>query len=271
MRTLNAFSEGTKFFEKRRRRKMDMITENRMANILFGQKGSNNLFRAKTFAILTKDGPDRFRLLRELVVGYSAETLSVDPNTSYDHKKVENISKGLMALTASDLESNSWLELFAEPFDKGLDSNAFETIATEKIIENASFYYTLGLVLGIFQSNNWLDKNWTKNVLAEKIPETLAKIIFCLNKLTESCQIHERYESELAKAVKQFLRDTPYWQQRITMLMKTIYEPITHLKNTSTIGQLIVEQLNYAIFGALNFTSRIDFLAMYWQELNKKQ
>ena len=248
---------------------MDMITENRMATILFGQKGNNNLFMARSFAIITKDGPDRFQLLRKLVVEYSADKETTSQH--YDHNKVENISKGLVALTVSDLDSNSWLTLFAEPFDKGLDPTAHETIAIEKIKENATYYYTLGLVLGIFQSSNWLDKNWTNNVLAEKIPETLAKIIFCLNKLTESCQIHERYESELAKAVKQFLRDTPYWQQRITMLMKTIYEPITHLVNTSTIGQLIVEQLNYAIFGAFNFTSRIDSLVMYWQELNKKQ
>jgi|GEM_PF-4268555 len=241
-----------------------------MANILFGQKGNSSWFMARVFATLTKDGPDRFRLLRELIAEYSAEPLSVDPNTSYAHKKVENISKGLMALTATDLDSNSWLDLFAEPFDKGTDPNAFETIATEKIIENASFYYTLGLVLGIFQSSNWLDNNWTKNVLAEKIPGTLAKIIFCQNKLTESFRIHESYESELSKATKQFLRETPYWHTRITMLMKSIYEPITH-RNTSTIGQLIVEQLNYAIFGAFNFTSRIDSLALYWQELNKKQ
>lgn len=224
-----------------------------------------------------------YKLLQEKYDAYKFRDLiakksevGLEYNT-YDHGLVEMISKCLVAMAAKyPKQASHLITVLLAPF--GSDSFPTEPWEAEarKRVRDSSYYYTLGVTLGIFRSMNWLDQNLPVEEAGELdkvLPESFETLVFCDNALVDIPQIYQAFESEISKAIKPaFRHQVPYrWEterQTINVLSKAFKQRTFAL---SEFGNLLLTQLAYAILSSWSGMSLIQLIDLAAKDFQKRK
>ncbi len=131
-----------------------------------------------------------------------------------------------------------------------------------------------GLILGIFQAINWLNETWqTITTFEEGLPEFLSKLIL-RNEIEKYYQYDKKFEKKLSDNIKSYARPTRGRKylpgQRLAQIMY-IYIKIRWVWESGwelpKLNQLILEQLNYAIWGSISTNGRAQSIHLMFSSL----
>lgn len=192
---------------------------------------------------------------------------------------VTSIARIVVAVTALDPHNSwSWLESLRRYFEGRSDWRS-----------KVTRQFVLGIILGIFRSQVWLDTHWrTLTGFEEHLPETICDIVFAQSISGESNPEFQLitwdspYESNLSAAVKQYMRPDKEFPERrppsqfvgrrladghqLLSRLAARYDVEPH-PEVSLLGQMVANQLAYAQFGYLSVIGRVQALAALDRQL----
>lgn len=193
-------------------------------------------------------------------------------------KDYEGVATSVVAVAAfTPVMVEHWMKVVTQPLRE-----------TEMVPNDTSFSkaFGFGVVLGIFETGVWLDQHRKEGTGFEEIWALMVEKIILNHSLrfwgdTSSDDApplpSRKYETRLSEAIKKFIRGEKVisqWrkgrnqEQRIVWTSK-LFEAVTaaidaaELKDdmvVSPIGQLLLGQLEYAVFGSLTVYGRAEAL-----------
>ncbi|MCX6745794.1 MAG: hypothetical protein NTX00_02120, partial [Candidatus Parcubacteria bacterium] len=218
--------------------------QKQIKEILFGGKVDEFLIQAYTEII---DNKFNVYEMRDFIANY---TKAVPGTCTYDHAKIDLISRCLIGSTARYPKGAAFLMnvMLAPFYDQNETAAPWEIESRQKIRNDCSEYYALGLTLGIFRSLNWLDKNKISEGIEQveaTMPDIFETLVFCDNALADIPQINQMYESEISKEIKAWVRH--HSENRPEAVKKIIDGLSNALKKRtyvlSEFGQMLLKQL----------------------------
>lgn len=162
-----------------------------------------------------------------------------------------------------------------------LDLQYCENVAvqtTRPVAQLDSFSYRQGVLLGLFQAANWLDREWRDASLIENYEQALVQGLLNLLHLPGDFIEGKRdrgYENLLSESVKAYVRPTREQGIRraaVVTLLERLWPLVEKGPRVEgcTLLNLVVNQLCYAVYGDISTRARLEALIEWNRSLETR-
>jgi len=186
-----------------------------------------------------------------------------------------------MFTCANETEYQKWLE---ENLDVGLRQKEISEIidnglktyrglrCQNPVVLNSEFI--CGLILGVFQSINWLNHKYQKISKAEKDFPEFIKAIILTKTVPEKFEYPKKFEVALASSIREYVQfSANSWVKKEELIKEQLIVLFEKISSASDecwplpkLNQLILDKLNYAIFSSLEPRERANVIYGYLKD-----